>query len=37
VVGATHTDRPGKMLTLDQVQLMKSEGIDFGGHTVSHP
>src|SRR5262249_6362824 len=29
--------RQGKMLTWDQVRLMKSRGIDFGGHTVTHP
>jgi peptidoglycan/xylan/chitin deacetylase (PgdA/CDA1 family) len=26
-----------KMLTWDQVRLMKARGIDFGGHTVTHP
>jgi peptidoglycan/xylan/chitin deacetylase (PgdA/CDA1 family)/CelD/BcsL family acetyltransferase involved in cellulose biosynthesis len=30
-------DRHGKMLTWDQVRFMKSRGIDFGGHTVTHP
>jgi peptidoglycan/xylan/chitin deacetylase (PgdA/CDA1 family)/CelD/BcsL family acetyltransferase involved in cellulose biosynthesis len=25
------------MLTWDQVRLMKTSGIDFGGHTVTHP
>jgi len=30
-------ERHGKMLTWDQVRLMKARGIDFGGHTVSHP
>jgi peptidoglycan/xylan/chitin deacetylase (PgdA/CDA1 family) len=25
------------MLTWDQVRLMKGHGIDFGGHTVTHP
>jgi peptidoglycan/xylan/chitin deacetylase (PgdA/CDA1 family) len=30
-------ERYGKMLTWDQVRLMKSRGIDFGGHTVTHP
>jgi peptidoglycan/xylan/chitin deacetylase (PgdA/CDA1 family)/CelD/BcsL family acetyltransferase involved in cellulose biosynthesis len=25
------------MLTWDQVRLMKARGIDFGGHTVTHP
>ncbi len=29
--------RRDKMLTWDQVRLMKSRGIDFGGHTVNHP
>jgi peptidoglycan/xylan/chitin deacetylase (PgdA/CDA1 family)/CelD/BcsL family acetyltransferase involved in cellulose biosynthesis len=30
-------DRQGKMLTWDQIRLMKGRGIDFGGHTVTHP
>jgi len=30
-------ERKGKMLTWDQVRLMQSGGIDFGGHTVTHP
>jgi peptidoglycan/xylan/chitin deacetylase (PgdA/CDA1 family) len=30
-------DRKHKMLTWDQVRLMKKQGIDFGGHTVTHP
>ena len=29
--------RRGKMLAWDQVRLMKKQGIDFGGHSVSHP
>lgn len=29
--------RKDKMLTWDQVRLMHKHGIDFGGHTVSHP
>lgn len=29
--------RNNKMLTWDQVRLMKARGIDFGGHTVTHP
>jgi peptidoglycan/xylan/chitin deacetylase (PgdA/CDA1 family)/CelD/BcsL family acetyltransferase involved in cellulose biosynthesis len=29
--------RKDKMLTWDQVRLMKAQGIDFGGHTVTHP
>jgi peptidoglycan/xylan/chitin deacetylase (PgdA/CDA1 family)/CelD/BcsL family acetyltransferase involved in cellulose biosynthesis len=31
------TDRRNKMLTWDQVRTMKAAGIDFGGHTVTHP
>jgi peptidoglycan/xylan/chitin deacetylase (PgdA/CDA1 family)/CelD/BcsL family acetyltransferase involved in cellulose biosynthesis len=30
-------ERSGKMLTWEQVRLMKAQGIDFGGHTVTHP
>jgi len=30
-------DRKDKMLTWDQVRWMKARGIDFGGHTVTHP
>ena len=29
--------RTNMMLTWDQVRRMKQHGIDFGGHTVSHP
>ena len=29
--------RRNRMLTWDQVRLMKARGIDFGGHTVTHP
>ena len=29
--------RRNKMLSWDQVRLMKAHGIDFGGHTVTHP
>jgi peptidoglycan/xylan/chitin deacetylase (PgdA/CDA1 family)/CelD/BcsL family acetyltransferase involved in cellulose biosynthesis len=29
--------RKDKMLTWEQVRLMKSQGVDFGGHTVNHP
>jgi peptidoglycan/xylan/chitin deacetylase (PgdA/CDA1 family)/CelD/BcsL family acetyltransferase involved in cellulose biosynthesis len=29
--------RPDAMLTWDQVRHMKRHGIDFGGHTVTHP
>src|SRR5215469_8551922 len=25
------------MLTWDQIRLLKSRGVDFGGHTVTHP
>ena len=30
-------ERRNKMLTWDQVRLMMRYGIDFGGHTVTHP
>ncbi len=30
-------ERAGKMLTWDQVRWLKMRGIDFGGHTVTHP
>jgi peptidoglycan/xylan/chitin deacetylase (PgdA/CDA1 family) len=30
-------ERRDKMLTWDQVRLMQKRGIDFGGHTVTHP
>ena len=30
-------ERTGKMLTWDDVRLMKQNGMDFGGHTVNHP
>ena len=33
---AGEEQRPDRMLTWDQVRLMKSHGIDFGGHTVTH-
>lgn len=32
-----HEDWKTKMLTWDQVRIMKRQGIDFGGHTVTHP
>jgi peptidoglycan/xylan/chitin deacetylase (PgdA/CDA1 family) len=35
--GAGMPDRGGRMLTWDQVRLMNANGIDFGGHTVTHP
>jgi peptidoglycan/xylan/chitin deacetylase (PgdA/CDA1 family) len=31
------SDRSHRMLSWEQVRLMKSQGIDFGGHTVTHP
>jgi len=31
------SERRDKMLTWDQVRLMNRRGIDFGGHTVTHP
>src|SRR5262249_40634843 len=30
-------DRNDRMLTWDQVRVMKQHGISFGGHTVTHP
>jgi peptidoglycan/xylan/chitin deacetylase (PgdA/CDA1 family) len=30
-------DRQGKMLTWEQVRFMEKRGVDFGGHTVTHP
>ena len=30
-------ERDNKMLTWDQIRLMKANGIEFGGHTVTHP
>jgi peptidoglycan/xylan/chitin deacetylase (PgdA/CDA1 family) len=30
-------ERRGKMLSWDQVRQMKTAGVDFGGHTVTHP
>ena len=33
----TSKDTEDTMLTWDQIRLMKQRGIDFGGHTVSHP
>jgi peptidoglycan/xylan/chitin deacetylase (PgdA/CDA1 family)/CelD/BcsL family acetyltransferase involved in cellulose biosynthesis len=35
--GADAGERTGKMLTWDQVRSLHRHGIDFGGHTVSHP
>jgi CelD/BcsL family acetyltransferase involved in cellulose biosynthesis/peptidoglycan/xylan/chitin deacetylase (PgdA/CDA1 family) len=29
--------RKGRMLTWDQIRDMRAHGIDFGGHTVTHP
>jgi peptidoglycan/xylan/chitin deacetylase (PgdA/CDA1 family) len=31
------SERCNKMLSWEHVRLMKGHGIDFGGHTVSHP
>jgi peptidoglycan/xylan/chitin deacetylase (PgdA/CDA1 family)/CelD/BcsL family acetyltransferase involved in cellulose biosynthesis len=36
-LGVHDDERRGKMLTWDEIRLMKSRGIDFGGHTVTHP
>ncbi len=30
-------ERRSKMLTWDEIRVMKAHGIDFGGHTVTHP
>ena len=35
--GPDGTQRRDQMLTWDQVRLMKAQGIDFGGHSVTHP
>lgn len=35
--GVGEGERRNQMLTWDQVRLMKQQGIDFGGHTVTHP
>ena len=32
-----YAERRNKMLTWDEVRLMKKHGMDFGGHTVTHP
>jgi peptidoglycan/xylan/chitin deacetylase (PgdA/CDA1 family)/CelD/BcsL family acetyltransferase involved in cellulose biosynthesis len=31
------SERADQMLTWDQVRFMKAHGVDFGGHTVTHP
>ncbi len=36
-LAAKNGDRRGKMLSWDQVRAMHTQGIDFGGHTVTHP
>jgi hypothetical protein len=35
--GAGDRELRDKMLTWDQVRHMKAQGIEFGGHTVTHP
>jgi peptidoglycan/xylan/chitin deacetylase (PgdA/CDA1 family)/CelD/BcsL family acetyltransferase involved in cellulose biosynthesis len=35
--GSGSAERKDNMLTWDQVRFMKARGIDFGGHTVTHP
>lgn len=30
-------ERDGQMLTWEQIRSMKAHGIDFGGHTITHP
>ncbi len=32
-----YRERCDRMLTWSQIRLMKEHGVDFGGHTVSHP
>jgi peptidoglycan/xylan/chitin deacetylase (PgdA/CDA1 family) len=34
---AGESGRRGRMLTWDQIRHMKQHGIEFGGHTVTHP
>jgi peptidoglycan/xylan/chitin deacetylase (PgdA/CDA1 family) len=37
-LGPANADaRKNKLLTWDQVRLMQTKGIEFGGHTVTHP
>lgn len=36
-LGEGGRERHRKMLTWDQVRHMKARGIDFGGHTLTHP
>lgn len=36
-LAAQDNERKDKMLTWDQVRLMKAHEIEFGGHTVTHP
>lgn len=31
------SERMHKLLTWDQIRLMKASGVDFGGHSVTHP
>jgi peptidoglycan/xylan/chitin deacetylase (PgdA/CDA1 family)/CelD/BcsL family acetyltransferase involved in cellulose biosynthesis len=35
--GRDRGEESGRMLSWDQVRLLKSRRIDFGGHTVTHP
>ena len=36
-LGVNDEERRNKMLTWDEVRFMKKQGMDFGGHTVTHP
>src|SRR5262249_23134855 len=36
-LGAAQQAPRNEMLSWDQVRLMSASGIDFGGHTVTHP
>ena len=37
VLSASGTELRDRMLTWDQARLMKTQGINFGGHSVTHP
>ena len=37
LAASTAGERTGKMLSWDDIRFMKQNGMDFGGHTVSHP
>ena len=35
-LGVDHSERRNQMLTWDQVRLLSANGVEFGGHTVTH-